>query len=88
MKAPRKEAMNFLLIRHADALPIEESRGMEDADRPLTDKGLAQCQALSATLKRGGVALGKVLSSPYLRPADGRGTAQALDRAQANPGPL
>ena len=54
-------------------------RAINDADRPLTEKGLQQCKALAETLKRGGVVLGKVVTSPYLRRApDGRGSPETL----------
>ncbi len=76
--------MNFLLIRHADALPVEEAGDVSDADRPLTDKGLTQCSALAAMLKRGGVTLGKVVSSPYLR---ARQTAEELLKHWTEPKP-
>ena len=59
--------MNFCLIRHADAVPVDPVGAINDADRPLTEKGLQQCKALAETLKRGGVVLGKVVTSPYLR---------------------
>jgi phosphohistidine phosphatase len=76
--------MNFLLIRHADALPIEESAGMSDADRPLTDKGRSQCETLATMLKRGGVTLGTVVTSPYLR---ARQTADELLKNWTEPKP-
>jgi phosphohistidine phosphatase len=59
--------MNFCLIRHADAEPVDPASGLGDEDRPLTDKGLQQCHDLAAALQRAGVELGKVVTSPYLR---------------------
>lgn len=76
--------MNFLLIRHADALPIDEATGMTDADRPLTDKGLSQCEALATMLKRGGVDLGTIITSPSLR---ARQTAEGLLKHWTEPKP-
>ncbi len=76
--------MNFLLIRHADALPIEEATGLDDADRPLTDKGVAQCETLAIMLKRGGIELGIVVASPLLR---ARQTAEELLKHWTEPKP-
>jgi len=76
--------MNFCLIRHADAVPVDPTAKMRDADRPLTEKGLEQCKALAATLKRGGVILGKIVTSPYLR---ARQTAEELLKFWPEPHP-
>jgi len=59
--------MNFLLIRHADAVPLGEAGVTEDEDRPLTEKGQAQCRPLARALHRMGVKLGMIISSPLLR---------------------
>jgi phosphohistidine phosphatase len=59
--------MNFCLIRHADAVPPDPALHASDADRPLTELGRKQCKALAATLKRGGIVLGTIVTSPYLR---------------------
>lgn len=59
--------MNFLLIRHAEAVPIEEVPSLDDEDRSLTETGRAQCQALATALKRLGLPLGKLLTSPLVR---------------------
>jgi phosphohistidine phosphatase len=67
--------MNFLLIRHADAVSADEVPDLADADRPLTPAGLAQCEALAAGLRRLNVSLGKVLTSPCVR---ARQTAEKL----------
>ena len=67
--------MNFCLIRHADAQPVDPASGLDDADRALTEKGLQQCRGLAAALQRAGVQLGKVVTSPYLR---ARQTAEEL----------
>src|SRR5437016_3074395 len=59
--------MNFLLVRHADAQPLEGTADMTDTERPLTDKGIRQCQTLAEALQRAGVSLGQVVTSPLLR---------------------
>src|SRR5262249_18610099 len=64
---PREKAtMNILLIRHADAVPREGS-DLPDEERPLTEEGKKQCRALAGALRRHGVELGKVVTSPLLR---------------------
>ncbi len=67
--------MNVYLIRHAEAVPLEQSGVNSDADRPLTQTGHAQCADLAAALLRQGVTLDLVLTSPYLR---ARQTTQGL----------
>src|SRR5262249_20952229 len=76
--------MNFLLIRHADALPVEEATGMSDADRPLTDTGGPRGEAVATMLKRGGIDWGIIVISPYLRP---RQTAEELLKHWTEPKP-
>jgi phosphohistidine phosphatase len=56
------------LLRHADA--ADALPGQDDADRPLTDKGRRQAQAVGRALARMGVALDGCLSSPRLRALD------------------
>jgi phosphohistidine phosphatase len=67
--------MNVYLIRHAEAVPLEESGVNADEDRPLTQKGHQQCHGLADTLMHQGVKLDLVLTSPLLR---ARQTAQGL----------
>jgi phosphohistidine phosphatase len=59
--------MNLYLIRHADAARPEACGELDDADRPLTNNGKAQCKALAAALLGRGVSLNQVVSSPLLR---------------------
>jgi phosphohistidine phosphatase len=58
--------MDLYLIRHADAQPLSGEM-QNDADRPLTETGQAQAQALAAALQAHGVHLDQVVSSPFLR---------------------
>ena len=67
--------MNFLLIRHADAVPLNEAGVEEDEQRPLSAKGNAQCRLLAQALHKLAFPLGIVISSPVLR---ARQTAEGL----------
>ena len=67
--------MNLYLIRHAEAVDLEPGDERDDAERPLTDVGKAQCAALASALKARGVTLNQVVSSPLLR---ARQTVEAL----------
>jgi phosphohistidine phosphatase len=74
--------MIILLIRHAEAAPREE--GVADEERPLTEAGQKQSRALAAALRRCGVALGKLVSSPLLR---ARKTAELIAQSWEEPRP-
>ena len=76
--------MDLYLIRHADAQPLGEGGIRDDAARPLTPVGHAQCGPLAAALQRCGVRLGVVVSSPLLR---ARQTAEGLLRHWSEPAP-
>ena len=76
--------MDLYLIRHADALPVGQDGITTDADRPLSDEGKAQVKALAAALKRHGVHLDAVVSSPLLRTHQ---TAEGLLQTWSKPGP-
>jgi phosphohistidine phosphatase len=77
--------MEFYLIRHADARPLGDGGIQDDAERPLSDLGLAQCEPLAKALVKRGVHLDQVVSSPLLR---ARQTAEALLQHLASPPPL
>jgi phosphohistidine phosphatase len=72
----------LILLRHAQALPATQDQG--DAQRGLTETGIAQCAALAKRLA--GVKLGAVLTSPAVRTSE---TARlgAGDRATPEPRP-
>jgi phosphohistidine phosphatase len=75
--------MDLYLIRHAEAAELEEADPREDAERPLTDAGKAQCAALATALRTRGVALDQMVSSPLLR------ARQTSDEVLANwPAPI
>ena len=59
--------MDLYIIRHADAQPLGEHGIRNDADRPLTTEGQAQCGPLAEALKRQKVHLERVVTSPLLR---------------------
>ncbi len=76
--------MDLYLIRHADAQPLGEGGIQDDAERPLTALGQAQCGPLAAALQRQGVRLARVVASPLLR---ARQTAEGLLKNLTPPTP-
>lgn len=58
--------MMLYLIRHAEAEPVGGA-ATRDFDRPLTDQGRRQVVALAAALRRRGVILDAVATSPLVR---------------------
>jgi phosphohistidine phosphatase len=73
----RQFMIDLYLIRHGDAAPAGESGADQDADRPLTEKGEAQAAALAQALRRRGIVLDKVVTSPLVR---ARQTAEGIVR--------
>src|SRR5262245_13967294 len=67
--------MHVYVIRHADAVPLGMQGIHDDAKRPLTDVGKAQCKALGKAFRKMGVRLDRLLTSPLVR---ARQTAEAL----------
>lgn len=57
--------MNLYLIRHAIA--VEEAEGIEDAARPLTDKGIKKMRSIAKGLRKMDAEFDLILSSPYIR---------------------
>jgi phosphohistidine phosphatase len=76
--------MRLYLIRHADAVPLGDGGVDRDADRPLSEVGKQQCQALAGALQRVGVQFDAVLTSPLLR---ARQTADEIARHWKGPLP-
>ena len=76
--------MDLYIIRHAEAQALGEGGIKDDADRPLTEAGHAQCGPLAAALQRQGVRLERVVASPLLR---ARQTAEGLLQNLAPPTP-
>jgi phosphohistidine phosphatase len=69
--------MNLYLVRHADALPLGEQGVTEDEDRPLSEEGLRQARLVGQALKRLGISLDAILTSPLKRAVQ---TAEELAR--------
>ena len=67
--------MDLYIIRHADALALGERGVTADEERPLSDEGQKQAAQLAAGLKKRGVELELLLTSPLVR---ARQTADAL----------
>jgi phosphohistidine phosphatase len=65
--------MNLYLVRHADARPAGEQGITVDEDRPLSEDGLRQARALGQALKRLGITLNHILTSPLRRAVDTAG---------------
>jgi phosphohistidine phosphatase len=59
--------MDLYLIRHADALPLGEEGITEDAARPLSNEGVAQCEVLAAALRHHGIHVDAIVTSPLVR---------------------
>ena len=59
--------MDLLLIRHADALSVNEAGVEDDEDRPLSRDGTEQCKVLGLALQRLGLRIDGVATSPLLR---------------------
>lgn len=67
--------MDLYIIRHADALALGERGVTADEERPLSDDGHKQAAQIAAGLKKRGVELELLLTSPLVR---ARQTAEAL----------
>lgn len=76
--------MELYLIRHAEAAPLGTGGVTQDEDRPLTARGQEQAQGLAAGLRKHGVRLGVVLTSPLLR---ARQTAEGILQHWPDPAP-
>ena len=76
--------MELYLIRHAEAAPLGEGGVNEDEDRPLTEAGREQSRLLADGLKRLGIGLDLVLTSPLIR---ARHTAEGMLEKWGQPTP-
>ncbi|MAQ15695.1 MAG: phosphohistidine phosphatase SixA [Sandaracinus sp.] len=73
--------LELLIVRHAIA--VDREAGWEDADRPLTLKGVARLEKAVAGLTRHGVALDRILVSPWRRAQEtAERLAVLLDRGE------
>lgn len=77
--------MYLLVIRHAEAIVLGERGISEDEDRPLTDRGHDQCAPIRKALRRLGVRLDRLLTSPLVR---ARQTAEGIREGWGDGAPL
>lgn len=57
--------MQVVIVRHAIA--VERGTGWADAERPLTSKGVQRLERSVAGMARAGIALDRLLTSPWTR---------------------
>jgi phosphohistidine phosphatase len=76
--------MDLYVIRHADALPLGQAGVTEDEERPLSETGKAQSRALAVALRKLGVRLRLLLTSPAVR---ARQTAEEMAAVWGGEGP-
>jgi phosphohistidine phosphatase len=74
--------MQLLLVRHAIACERDARRWPDDAERPLSPRGIARARKAAQGLKRLGPRPARVLSSPLLRT---RQTARILRESASWP---
>ena len=76
--------MELILIRHADAVALGDASISRDADRPLTDAGRRQSEAMARALKKLNLQLDAVVSSPLAR---AKQTCETLIQGLPDPKP-
>jgi len=76
--------VELYLIRHAEASPVGDASISRDADRPLTEAGGNQSEAMARALKKLNVHLEALVSSPLLR---AKQTSDALIQGLPDPKP-
>jgi phosphohistidine phosphatase len=59
--------MDIYLIRHADALALDAANSGSDAERPLSSTGQEQARKVAEGLRRHGVRLNYLVTSPLVR---------------------
>lgn len=59
--------MELYVLRHAIALSATEAGVSQDAERPLSEEGVDKMKTIAAGMKKIGVEVELVLSSPYVR---------------------
>ena len=73
--------MNLYLLRHAIALPADESSAGADRDRPLSPKGVKRMRKAAKGIHRLGISFDALLASPLAR---ARQTADLVAGAMDN----
>ena len=74
--------VELYLIRHADALALGERGITNDQDRPLSEKGETQAEAVAKALKAKGIVLDRLYTSPLVR---ARQTGENILRVWSRP---
>jgi phosphohistidine phosphatase len=69
--------MNLYVLRHGEAGEREDPRYPDDADRPLTPKGIRRTRALLRILRQQELRFDAICSSPFVR---ARKTAEIIER--------
>ena len=69
--------MRLYLVRHAIAVPRGTAGFLNDADRPLTPEGRTQARKVARGLKRLGITVDVILTSPLVRSQE---TAQQISK--------
>lgn len=69
--------MKLHLLRHGEAADHGDPRYPNDADRPLTPKGVQRTKALAHALRQWGITFEVIFSSPLVR---ARATAEIVER--------
>lgn len=59
--------VDIYIIRHADALPLGANGIQCDEDRPLSETGCKQAKLIGTALKKRGITLDLIVTSPLLR---------------------
>jgi len=67
--------MNLYFLRHAEALPLDDTTIHTDEERPLTEEGRRQIELMAGLISRKALTFDVVLTSPLLRT---RQTAEGL----------
>ena len=62
--------MNLYIVRHAIAVERGTPGYEDDSQRPLTDEGLKKMKKIAKGLRRLGIELDVILTSPYVRARD------------------
>jgi phosphohistidine phosphatase len=68
--------MKLYILRHGEAADHDDPRFENDADRPLTAKGIRRTKLLAYALRQWGVTFDVILSSPLVR---ARETAEIIE---------
>ncbi len=76
--------MEIYVIRHADALALGERGITNDEDRPLSERGETQARVVGSGLRKRGIKLSTIVTSPLLR---ARQTAEEMLRVWTPPSP-